>query len=447
MYSNTDLQGGALYTPSKWQDRAPFFTKFPDHDVRGQAASKFALPQDSAVPISEVNTDEYSDIIIYKNYDSQYRPSVAQDKDVSHEWIEFIVDTAKWHRSIDNRTDASFLKIDLEGSVNLLFNVMKNPGEVQTLVTSSGRTKGRFAPNSTNANTAKDSLSILHGVYGIDRLKSGLLLKKVAGHAYLNVGNDGNVLDLQGDPTQARFDYGLGNNWSSSLGADNTPFENVNDTQAVIDTDQHTSQFHGVLAYYVLGCIQMSKTNYESVRRGGVVGPGPAASIDAQLNRYWDLVHASNVKAQFFDPVFNKTYTKAGGALNQNRGFLYALYDMEIIPNANMTAAEAAKGYFRPKLESNVDHNVGPFPGSGITLTPAPSEEYLTAGLGLTGEKVNKLPVSIRYVIHTLLQEAGRTDFATMDQQFINGLYNVVTDEFKKEFIRFMKAVFITISY
>lgn len=102
MYNESYLLSGGADTTN----RRAFFG-FRRDDIRGQGASAWILPKGSVTTPLPNGTEKLNRIITYDGYNTNVKPSGFKDNDISHEFINFLVDTAIFHRTIDKHTGAS----------------------------------------------------------------------------------------------------------------------------------------------------------------------------------------------------------------------------------------------------------------------------------------------------------------------------------------------------
>ena len=233
----------------------------------------------------------------------------------------------------------------------------------------------------------------------------------------------------------------------------------------IIGDNQYTSNYHTALAYYISSLMHMDLLNWERIRRGvkdyaandraplnaggnplfqgSVAGdagtyPDPVhADIEKQIDTWWDLIHTDNspVKRILYDCIFNKNYQEYGNndnnKLNRMRGFLYSLYDLESIPNRNISKPDDKPNkYFRNEIsEYSILGNIG---DQEIDITSS-REDYLRGSSRVSKDNMKKLPFSLRYIINKLNLdiEDKKSDIDTI---FINELFNVVEKQFKDDF-------------
>ena len=479
MYSNTDLSGGRLLSGSKWQDRAPFFTKVPENDIRGQAASKFALDDSSDKPYPINQTDEYANIIRYENYRKEHKPTGVDDNDVSHEWIEFIVDTAKWHRQLDGRNTASELKSNLTASLNTYFQIMRKPGARVTHKGFSGEVSGRFTSDNANA---KDAL-----VAGNDT--NGLLVKidRAPGNfMYVDSANGNDIaagagrVRLRGT-AQVVFTYnglerGINQNQAgvgfppigigpgagalaSNIEYDNinvaNPFENTNRVDLGIPPNSHTSTLHTIvgmhLAYFI-NSPEIDMALLEQIRRGSdnpVVVPAgaPAPPVQGgdrndQIKILWNIVSTRPRLQELVNRILS--VGDSGANVRDRSGLINAILDLSGIVNSNLTPkavpAEAVDNDYRDRLQPAAAAAAaaagGAIQGQALNNNgPAGEEEtYLNTGANtLDASKLNMLPVSVRYALVNLLKNKGINN---------NNDMNSIKTELKKIILEQVETIF-----
>ena len=436
MYS-TNFQGGALYEGSKGEGRAAFFTKYPNLDVRGQAASKFAL--NFAVgyrkPINKEEVDKYSGIITYEGYETRVKPSNAKNIDVSHEWIDFIVDTAKYHKFLDKGTGGTLVKNEGQYSLNFYLDVMTDP---DTPYNYRG-TPGYFVSH-TLAISVKDRLSSLAVKPG------GILVKYQAANSLVNaVAGNERDLNLQTP------------NMSAGGGIANTE----NDRTTIMDhagaphggimlglgVDEYTSVYHALIAQYLVNLAKFNEDGYNLIRVAGsatnaALANAVAANVDDQVKYVWKLLKDSAILGTIRNNILNidQTLNYNRADMRTNRGLLLAIYDAVGVTTQNITNGSDDLTYDRPRLDSSL----------GAAWTDATvkqplecnvaGEGYLNVAGHLPRENVKLLPISTRHLIHTLAELNGK-DKAKMDEKYLEKLKGAIEIQLEKDVKAYIKRV------